>query len=180
MDQSVHRYVITGCSSAGKSTLLEELGRRGYGTFSEPGRQIVQEQLASGGDGLPWEDASSFSELCIQKTLLAWSKSVGVCFFDRSLLDAVCALKDMGRMTDEHAKLLEVHRYASTVFFAPPWPELFEQDAERKHGFEDALEEVRRLRKFYPEHGYQLVDLPKTSVERRADFIVDKVTKILA
>ena len=33
--------VISGCSGGGKSTLLSELGRRGYGTVEEPGRRIT-------------------------------------------------------------------------------------------------------------------------------------------
>ena len=35
--------VITGCSGGGKSTLLDELGRRGHATIEEPGRRIVRE-----------------------------------------------------------------------------------------------------------------------------------------
>ncbi len=43
--------VLSGCSGGGKSTLLAELGRRGFRTFAEPGRQIVKEQTAIGGNG---------------------------------------------------------------------------------------------------------------------------------
>jgi hypothetical protein len=35
--------VISGCSGGGKSTLLDELGRRRYAVVAEPGRRIVQE-----------------------------------------------------------------------------------------------------------------------------------------
>ena len=38
--------VISGCSSGGKSTLVVELGRRGYAVVEEPGRRIVKEELA--------------------------------------------------------------------------------------------------------------------------------------
>jgi predicted ATPase len=41
--------VISGCSGGGKSTLIAELGRRGYPVVEEPGRRIVKEELASGG-----------------------------------------------------------------------------------------------------------------------------------
>jgi AAA domain len=41
----VNRFVvISGCSGGGKSTLLIELGRRGYATVEEPGRRIVKEE----------------------------------------------------------------------------------------------------------------------------------------
>jgi predicted ATPase len=35
------RVVISGCSGGGKSTLLAELARRGYGVVEEPGRRII-------------------------------------------------------------------------------------------------------------------------------------------
>ena len=38
--------VLSGCSGGGKSSLLTELGRRGFGAFEEPGRQVVKEQIA--------------------------------------------------------------------------------------------------------------------------------------
>ena len=39
--------VISGCSGGGKSTLLAELGRRGYAVVEEPGLRIVQNQAIS-------------------------------------------------------------------------------------------------------------------------------------
>jgi hypothetical protein len=59
---SVDRFVvISGCSSSGKSTLIGELGNRGYGVVDEPGRRIVKEELASVGSALPWVDGIAFA-----------------------------------------------------------------------------------------------------------------------
>ena len=44
--------VISGCSSGGKSTLLEELKNNGYAVIPEVGREIVKEQLLSLGNCL--------------------------------------------------------------------------------------------------------------------------------
>src|ERR1700730_15527752 len=41
--------VMSGCSGGGKSTLLTELGRRGYMTVEEPGRRIVKDELLGNG-----------------------------------------------------------------------------------------------------------------------------------
>src|SRR5207247_10618853 len=46
--------VLSGCSGAGKSSLLAELGRRGFPIYEEPGRQVVKEQLYIGGDAVRW------------------------------------------------------------------------------------------------------------------------------
>ena len=52
--------IISGCSSGGKSTLLDELARRGHATVPEPGRRVVREEQASGGTALPWADTRAF------------------------------------------------------------------------------------------------------------------------
>ena len=58
----VDRFVvISGCSGGGKSTLLAELAGRGYAVVEEPGRRIVQEELAASGAALPWVDAAAFA-----------------------------------------------------------------------------------------------------------------------
>jgi predicted ATPase len=45
--------VLSGCSGAGKSSLLAELGRCGFPIYEELGRQVVKEQLYIGGDAVP-------------------------------------------------------------------------------------------------------------------------------
>jgi predicted ATPase len=54
------RYLITGCSGGGKSSLIDALSVYGYTVVPEAGRLIVQEQLAIGGKILPWLDMTSF------------------------------------------------------------------------------------------------------------------------
>jgi predicted ATPase len=65
-----HKFVVlSGCSGAGKSSLLSELGRRGFPIYEEPGRQVVKEQLYIGGDALPWGNVSQFRELTISRSI---------------------------------------------------------------------------------------------------------------
>ncbi|MEL6841194.1 MAG: AAA family ATPase, partial [Pseudomonadota bacterium] len=45
----VKRVVISGCSGGGKSSIIGALAAKGYTTFTEPGRQVVQTESASGG-----------------------------------------------------------------------------------------------------------------------------------
>jgi hypothetical protein len=89
---SVDRFVvISGCSSAGKSTLIAELGRRGYAVVDEPGRRIVKEELARGGSALPWVDGVAFARRAMEIALAdraAAGSLDGWVFFDRGLIDA--------------------------------------------------------------------------------------------
>jgi len=67
---SVDRFVvISGCSGGGKSTLLDELSRRGHAVVEEPGRRIVKEELKGNGSALPWVDEAAFAHRAIEMAL---------------------------------------------------------------------------------------------------------------
>jgi predicted ATPase len=53
----------------------------------------------------------------------------------------------------------------------PPWPEIFAQDAERQHSFADAEQEFYGLQKAYTAHHYEVILIPKSPVQERADFV---------
>jgi len=165
--------VISGCSGGGKSTLLAELGRRGYSIVEEPGRRIVRQELQKGGSALPWEDGCAFARHAIAMALEDRASAAslnGLVFFDRSLVDAAAALQHcMGEST--LTALAQEHRYHPTVFLAPPWPEIYVNDPDRRHGIEAAEAEYSRLVAAYLALGYRLVVLPKVGVGERADFI---------
>ena len=165
--------VLSGCSGGGKSTLLAELARRGHRTVPEPGRRIVAKDLAGEGAALPWVDAAAFARRAIAMALADRAAVADVdapVFFDRSLIDAVAALVHLGTDRGERA-LLDVHRYHRRVFLAPPWRDIFEGDRERRHSFEAAVAEYERLAAFYPETGYEVSILPRTTVRERADLV---------
>lgn len=167
--------LISGCSGGGKSTLLTELGRRGFAIVEEPGRRIVREENARGGRAVPWIDPGAFARRAIEMALadrVALRDEAGWVFFDRGLVDAAAALE---ALTGEPAlKALDAaHPYHRRVFLAPPWPAIYVTDEERRHGFEAGLAEFARLERLLPALGYELVMLPKTSVERRADIVLE-------
>jgi predicted ATPase len=173
-----HFVVISGCSGGGKSALLAELERRGHLVVAEPGRRIVKEELDGDGLALPWVDGAAFARRAIEMALAdreQASASSGWVFFDRGLVDAAAALQ---HMTGEPVlqRLGRSHRYHRRVFLAPPWPEIYVTDAERRHGFDAALAEYARLLEVYPSLGYEVVVLPKAAVSERVDFVL----KVLA
>lgn len=166
--------VISGCSGGGKSTLLDELSRRGYAIVEEPGRRIVQEEVSRNGSALPWVDAAAFLRRAIAMSLadrLVASALEGWVFFDRGLIDAAAGLENLTGET-ALAPLSGVHRYYQRVFMTPPWPEIFQMDAERRHGFDSAEAEYLRLLETYKSLGYEVLLLPKVGVKERADFVL--------
>lgn len=170
------RFVlVTGCSGGGKSSLLAELDARGLSTVEEPGRRIVMQEIQSGGRALPWIDGAAFARRAIDMALSDRQRAQalpGWVFFDRGLIDAASALE---AETGERVlnDLARQHRYHRQVFLAPPWPEIYQTDPERRHGFEDGLAEFSRLAQLLPDLGYEVINLPKVSVQARADLVVE-------
>ncbi|MCZ4297682.1 AAA family ATPase [Henriciella marina] len=178
-DMDRRRIVISGCSSGGKSTLLKELGARGFKTVEEPGRQIVREALETGSDALPWVNPAAFVQKAIQqaaKSLSDVQNHDGPVFFDRSAIDALAHCERLSlTLPDEVKALGRSCLYARPVFFAPPWRDIYVRDDERPLPFEEAVREYNWLRLAYPARGYRLIELPKTSVEARADFVLNSL-----
>lgn len=154
--------------------MLDELARRGFSIVAEPGRRIVQEQLAKSGNALPWIDMSAFARRAIDmaaRDLERVQGDAGWVFFDRGLIDAAAALCAADALPVE-TLLPPTSPYQKTVFIVPPWLEIFHSDPERRHGFDDAVREYERLTQVYTAYGHQLVELPKVSIGRRADIVL--------
>ncbi|MEJ8574312.1 AAA family ATPase [Microbaculum marinum] len=169
------RFVIlSGCSGGGKTTLLAELARRGYAVVEEPGRRIVREESRTGGTALPWRDMEAFARRAIEtahRDMAALEPDGSWVFFDRGLIDAAAALEHVTQSSvlDGLAAARSFHR---RVFLVPPWPEIFVEDAERRHGLDSAIAEYERLVRIYAALGYQVDILPRIGVERRADHVL--------
>ncbi|MGQ9365645.1 AAA family ATPase [Azospirillum sp. ST 5-10] len=169
--------VVSGCSGGGKSTLLAALARRGFPVVEEPGRRIVADEAGRGGSALPWVDMAAFARRAIALALddrVSAAAHGGRVFFDRGVVDAAAALQ---HCTGEPAleTLGRRHRYHRRVFLTPPWPEIWRNDAERRHGFAAAVDEYDRLLAAYAVLDYEVCVLPKVRVEERADHLLARL-----
>ncbi len=166
--------LLSGCSGGGKSTLLAELEQRGYAVVQEPGRRIVQDQLAQGGKALPWTDIEAFLQAAISMACADYSSAARDdqwVFFDRGVIDAASALQELtGKPVLKQMNTL--YPYHQHVFLTPPWPEIYLPDPERRHDMNAAIKEYERLAQVYPALGYQVKVLPKISVSERADWVL--------
>ncbi|MEM8632251.1 MAG: AAA family ATPase [Pseudomonadota bacterium] len=177
VESGTHRVLISGCSGGGKSTLIGALAAQGYPTFAEPGRRIVRKELESGGTALPWVAATRFAEHCARRAMVDYDAApAGLSFFDRSFLDAAAGFERAAvAVPDWLAHALRQRRYAPVVYLTPPWPEIYESDAERQHDLKEAEIEYRHLTSFLPAQGYAVRLLPKLPVEGRVNWLLSDV-----
>jgi predicted ATPase len=172
-------FVLTGGPGSGKTSLIEALGGAGHSTAGEAGRAIIQDQMAIDGPALPWRDPAAFAEL-----MLAWDmrshrlaqKEAGPVFFDRRIPDVLGYLLMMGRPVPPHmAAAASLFRYNRRVFIAPPWPEIFRRDRERRQSLDEAERTYEAAAAIYGDLGYELIELPRLSVAERLRFIIARI-----
>ncbi|MBL0968714.1 MAG: AAA family ATPase [Brevundimonas sp.] len=172
------RIVITGGPGSGKTTLIEALARRGFETEPEAGRAVIRAQQAAGGNALPWADRSAFAEAMLAHDLAAFERRSDEdepVFFDRGIPDIIGYLDLCGLPVPERlGRLATTHRYNQTIFITPFWPEIFTRDSERRQDPDEARRTYETMARVYPALGYDLVELPKASVEARIALILAK------
>jgi predicted ATPase len=168
-------FVITGGPGSGKTTLIEALAAHGIRHMPEAGRSIIQDQVAIGGNALPWADRMAFAELMLSWEMRSYRLAQdmdGPVIFDRGVPDVVGYLNLSGLPIPPHIQeAARKFRYHHRVFIAPPWPEIFAQDAERKQSIEEAKATYRAMVNVYTSLGYELLHLPLASVEERVQFV---------
>ncbi|MBS4432349.1 ATPase [Pectobacterium punjabense] len=173
------RIVLTGGPGSGKSTLIDALTQRGYTCSTEAGRAIIQDQLAIGGNALPWGDRAAFAEMMLCWEMRSYhhlDDGNTPCFFDRGLPDIAGYLSLCELPIPMHLEeALRQCRYFEHVFIAPPWREIYAQDTERKQSFEEAVLTYQVMLDTYQKYGYQLWELPRVSVDERVSFIISKM-----
>lgn len=152
----------------------------GYSTAPEAGRIIVKEQIESNGENLPWINPMGFCNLLIEKSIEFYKSALNiehakanVIFFDRSFLDTISYYQAYAEKNIHlYNNFITQFRFDNPVLMTPPWESIFSEDTERKHNFKSAVSEYDRLKCFYPNQGYKIVDIPKMTINKRIEFIL--------
>jgi len=165
--------LITGCSSGGKTTLINALSTRGHLVVPEPGLRIVQDERASGGTALPWVDMSAFLWRALEMAKSDFAE-MATCnrpvFYDRGLLDAAVGLKILYSVPLSET-IGSDFPYAPRIILTPPWREIFAQNEDRQHSFESATCEYNNIHGAINELSCEVVILPLVDVAERVAFV---------
>ena len=168
------RIVITGGPGAGKTTLLLALQARGYAIVGDSARAIIQDRRRRGLSPRP--DAHEFAHETLGMDIEHFAHheaTPGHVFFERSVLDALCGLDRVSPLSEDELRVwLSKYQYCSTVFVLPPWKEIYVNDAERDHTFEHAERVYRITQEWYRRCRYQLIEVPRVSVEDRRTYVL--------
>jgi len=172
-------YILTGGPGGGKTSLLEFLAAKGYHYIPETARQIIKDRLSK--NLSPRPEPNIFAQEIFRRdweNFISNSNNSSLLFFDRSFLDSACMIFDTDINFYNQIKRDKLrHRYNNSVFITPPWKEIYQNDDERDQSFEDAIKVYDRIEQWYRSRGYDVIVLPKDTIENRADFLLDQISR---
>ncbi|MEZ8630261.1 AAA family ATPase [Vibrio lentus] len=171
--------VFTGGPGSGKTSVIDALKSLGYRCAPEVGRKVIQLQVEQQGSALPWLDKVAFRDEMVREELAnyqAFESNEQPVFFDRSIVDSYgYSLLETLPIPQSLLNRCNELEYNSKVFIFPPWDSIFINDQERKQDFDEAIATYEKMVAAYTQFGYQLVEVPKLSVEERVEFILASI-----
>jgi predicted ATPase len=172
-------FILTGAPGSGKTAILSRLSDE-FRCVDEPAREVLAEQRATGGSGTWDRDPSLFVHLLLQRSIEKYKtarRSGETVIFDRGIPD--CVVYAVRAETDPSPSLTAVDalRYEPHVLFLEPWSDIYETDEERIMSFADTVSFSEALMDVYERSGYILVHVPRGSIDDRAAFVREFISR---
>ena len=172
--------VIIGGPGTGKTTIIDGLVENGYCCYPEISRQVTAQAQQQGIEQLFLENPLLFSELLLEgrkkQFLDAHQEPHNIVFLDRGIPDVLAYMHYIG---DSYPSFFDSackeHIY-SKIFILPPWEEIYVSDQERYENFEQAQLIHDHLVETYEKYGYELIEVPKDTLDKRILFILEQIS----
>ena len=173
--------VIIGGPGTGKSTIIHALTQKGYCCYPEISREVTMNAQKEGIEQLFLENPLMFSKLLLEGRIKQHQNALqephDIVFLDRGIPDVLAYMNYIGDdCPSEFDEACRTHIYTK-IFILPPWEEIYLSDAERYENYEQANLIYSFLKNTYESYGYELIEVPKNTVDKRILFILDKISK---
>jgi predicted ATPase len=171
--------VIIGGPGTGKSTIIEGLIEKGFCCYPEISRQVTLEAKKKGIEQLFLENPLLFSELLLEgrknQFKSALEEKHELVFIDRGIPDVLAYMHYIGDSYPIHFDLACRENVYTKIFILPPWEDIYVSDKERYENFEQAKLIYNHLTETYQNYGYELIEVPKDTLDNRILFILDQI-----
>ena len=166
--------VIAGAMGSDKSTILQLLKAQGFNVVPEPAREILAEQRSIGDEGVPEQNPKLFTQLLLSRAIYQYKQmqtAQDIVIFDRGIPDNIAYAQLFNLNYPPAHQAAKLYRYHIDVFIFPAWDKIYTTDDERIMSFEAAKAFGDSVQKVYKECGYNLIEVPRASPEKRVKFI---------
>ena len=173
------KIIITGGPGTGKSSIINQLKKKGHTCLEEISRQVTLEAKNQGIDQLFLSDPLLFSELLLKGRIKQFQQAetlaADTVFFDRGIPDIVAYMDFIGNRYPKAFSDACKNSIYDMVFILKPWEAIYTSDNERYESFDEAIQIHDHLVNTYTKYNYMLIDVPFETVENRTDFILNIV-----
>ena len=173
--------VIIGGPGTGKSTIIDGLANKGFCCYAEISRQVTMEAKKQGIEQLFLEKPLLFSELLLEGRIKQFNSALEetqeVVFIDRGIPDILAYMHYIGDSYPAHFDLACRENLYTKIFILPPWEEIYVSDEARYENFKQAQLIHNHLTETYQNYGYELIEVPKDTLDNRIIFILDQISR---
>jgi len=172
------RYILTGTSGAGKTSIIRFLENMGHCVIHEAATDIIASEQASG-IIKPWDDISFIDKIVDLQKQRQLQASGELQFFDRVAFDtyALSMYLDYApsiTLLEEIKRINEEKTYEKKVFFIENLG-FCKKTPIRQISYEEALRFEKIHEEVYKSYGYELVRIVPQQIEQRVNKIVNLV-----
>lgn len=178
------RFIFTGTPGGGKTSVIMELEKLGHAVIHEAATDIISQEQAKG-IKKPWDDPEFIDKITLLQKERQVNSTGNMQFYDRSpfctyALDKYLALYKNIEFMPSPVLLNEIDRclkngvYQKQVFFFQNLGFIEHTDA-RKISYEDALIFEHIHLNVYKEFGFDIMIVPRESIQGRCSRILSKI-----
>lgn len=174
----IKRYIFAGTAGVGKSSVTRALEKMGYKVSHEAATDLILEAQARG-DLRPLKKPEFFDKIIDTQKQRQVATQGELQFYDRAPFCTYALAKFLGYplsnvLISELARCSKESIYQSKVFFFEPLG-FIENTSVRTISYEYALALEQSHLAAYKEFGFELLWVPKGTIEERCKFILDNL-----
>lgn len=183
----IKRFIFTGTPGSGKTSVILTLEKLGYVVIPESATDVISIEQAKGIES-PWEEPKFIDQIMHMQKERQMTITGDLQFYDRSPFCTYALGKYLSHwkniefkpslvLLDEINRCLKNSVYQNKVFFFENLGFIEHTDA-RKISYEDALIFEQIHLDVYKEFGFEIILVPKQSIEERCRFVLTGVAPI--
>ena len=177
--KKIKKIILTRAPGTGKSSIINKLKENNYKCFNE----VWDENFKNPSTNKDSNQIIDFSRFLFDERKkhfeineIESNFKKNIIFYDRSLIDIISYLKTYNKsFPKEWTNYINLKYYYNKVFYCPLWSEIYVKNKMRLEEYDETINIDKNMRKLYKELNYNIIEIPKKSINERVEFILDNI-----